>query len=166
MMLTPSPAIFLNSAVDSDPVARPSDKIQLSPVLNLIHFLSIVDIMGKGVSGVCMDDNSIPNTRCKRRQTIFPIIRLIPQGIHSGLKLGTGKPCLIHPFPFPDARMNIVYVVSLAHSKFTILSKKHDPWHRRIISRIPREIQTYRIPLPMIFRISPITLAKLENYPL
>ena len=49
-MFTPSPAILLNSAVDSDPAFRPSVRIQLKPVLNLSHFLRVVDIIGKGVS--------------------------------------------------------------------------------------------------------------------
>jgi hypothetical protein len=81
-----------------------------------------------------MDNNTILSTRCKCGQTILPIICLIPQRIHPGLKLGTGVPYLIRPFPFPDARMNIVHVISFTHVEFTILLQKHDPWHQMIIS--------------------------------
>ena len=48
--IDPQASNLFNSAADSDPVLLPSVKIQLSPSLNLTHFLSVVDIMGKGVS--------------------------------------------------------------------------------------------------------------------
>ena len=69
-----------------------------------------------------MDNNSIPGTWSERWRAILPFVRLVPQRVHSGFQLGASASCLIRPFLLPDARVNIVNVVGLTGSEFTVLS--------------------------------------------
>jgi hypothetical protein len=58
--LTLRPAIFLNSRVDRDPVALPSERIHEIPALKRVHFFWVMDIIGKRVVVWIMTPFQVP----------------------------------------------------------------------------------------------------------
>jgi hypothetical protein len=70
-----------------------------------------------------VNDDPVPGPRRDSRYSILPIISLVPQMVHTRLKLGSGSPGLARPVPLLDAAVNVVNVVSLPCGQLPIFPR-------------------------------------------
>jgi len=82
-----------------------------------------------GERGAGVNDHPIPSSRRRGRESILPIICLIPHGVHSRLQLGAGLPGLIGYISLPDAGVNVIDIISLSCGQFPILPQEHHSGH-------------------------------------